>query len=46
MDICYLLDHEGRDGLKTHHYIGMVLILALGYYLGTKYPSLLSKVTG
>ena len=32
--------------MKTQHWIGMAVLLAIGYYLGVKYPSLLSKVTG
>lgn len=32
--------------MKNIHWLGAVLVLALGYYIGMKYPNLLSKVTG
>lgn len=32
--------------MNIKHWIGAVVLLAVGYYLGTKYPSLLSSVTG
>ena len=28
------------------HYIGMALILVLGYWLGQKYPGMIGKLTG
>lgn len=32
--------------MDWRHYIGMALILAAGYWLGTKYPGWLTKATG
>jgi hypothetical protein len=34
--------------VQTKHWIGAVIVLAIGYYLGTKgtFSSVISKVTG
>ncbi len=26
-------------GMKTHHWIGAVVLLVVGYYIGMKYPN-------
>lgn len=28
------------------HYVGMILLLVIGYWVGTKYPGLITKGTG
>lgn len=32
--------------MELRHYVTIAVILAIGYWLGTKYPGLLSRVTG
>lgn len=32
--------------MNWKHYAGMVLLLAAGYWLGSKYPGFLSKISG
>lgn len=32
--------------MDWRHYIGMVVILVAGYWLGTQYPGYLTKLTG
>lgn len=32
--------------MNYKHVLGMVALLIVGYYIGTKYPSLLKSVTG
>lgn len=44
-DVCKRLDYE-RWRMKIGHYAAAAVLLVVGYYLGTKYPNLLKKVTG
>jgi hypothetical protein len=39
------LQWEGRKMLPKHYFM-LLVVLALGYWLGVNYPSLLSKITG
>lgn len=32
--------------MDWRHYFGMALLIVIGYWLGTKYPGLLTKATG
>lgn len=43
-DLCRMLQNE-RGSMNSKHWIWLVVVLAVGYYLGTKYPSLLSGIT-
>jgi hypothetical protein len=45
-DLLWRLSHEGRFHMKIQHWLGAVVLLAIGYFLGTKYPQLLAKITG
>ena len=44
-DLLYKLEHDGR-GMKLGHYVGILVILAIGYYVGSTYPKFWTKVTG
>jgi hypothetical protein len=32
--------------MKAHHWIGAIVILIVGYYLGVKFPGAASSITG
>lgn len=32
--------------MKTHHWVMLVVVLAIGYVVGAKYPQYLAKVPG
>lgn len=32
--------------MKPAHYIGAIVLLAIGYYVGTTYPAFWTKITG
>lgn len=34
------------ERMKTHHWIGAVVLLVVGYFVGTKYPAFWTKFTG
>lgn len=46
-NLLWRLEYEGRFWhMKPMHYVGMVVLLAIGYYIGTTYPRFWTKVTG
>lgn len=38
------LETEGRFNVKIQHWLGVIALLVVGYYVGTKYPNFWQKI--
>jgi hypothetical protein len=44
MPLLQMLANDGRKTMQMKHWAWMLIVLVIGYYLGTKYPNILSSV--
>lgn len=42
--LMHRLETEGRFSVKVQHWLAVVALLAVGYFVGTKYPNFWQKI--